>query len=177
LQLASLCGQPLERSPGTEAVFEPGGKLQHAVGRATERTVRQHLRDTVLAIERARTARARRSDPESALEIWQGLIAGRWSLLEQFDRDGRRYLIVHRNDPATPDPRGLTLRECQVLAYALIGHSNKLIGYELGLNESTVAYHVKHACKKLGVTSRVELVQRYSHLVPTPTVAPLQSKS
>jgi hypothetical protein len=73
-----------------------------------------------------------------AVEIWRGLVAGLWSLVDHIDTDGRRYLVAHRNDPTTPDPRALTERERQVVAYADLGQSNKLIAYQLGLSVSTV---------------------------------------
>ena len=78
---------------------------------------------------------------------------GRWSLVDHFDSNGRRYLMAHRNDPDTPDLRGLTLRERQVVGYAGAGHSNKIIAYELGLTLSTVAGHLARARAKLGLPS------------------------
>jgi DNA-binding NarL/FixJ family response regulator len=84
-------------------------------------------------------------------------VAGRWTLLDHFDRDGRRYLLAHRNDPDAPDPRALTLRERQVVGYVALGQSNKLIAYELGLSASTVGVLLKTAAAKLGARSRTEL--------------------
>jgi FixJ family two-component response regulator len=37
------------------------------------------------------------------------------------------------HDFRLPDPRRLSRRERQVVAFAAIGHPNKLIAYELGL--------------------------------------------
>jgi hypothetical protein len=53
------------------------------------------------AIDRARS-RAR-SNEDEALELWQGLVAGRWSLVEQFDSDGRRFLVARKNDPVVAE--------------------------------------------------------------------------
>jgi DNA-binding CsgD family transcriptional regulator len=69
--------------------------------------------------------------------------------------------VAHRNDPQAPDARALTLRERQVLGYAALGHSNKLIGYELGLHPSSVARHLRDAGTKLGARSRVQLIRRF----------------
>jgi DNA-binding NarL/FixJ family response regulator len=91
----------------------------------------------------------RRRDPLEAVEVWRGLVAGLWSLVDHYDTDGRRYLVAHRNDPTTPDPRGLTERERQVVAYADLGQSNKLIAYQLGLSVSTVAVLLARAREKL----------------------------
>jgi len=35
----------------------------------------------------------RKRDPEEALRLWQGLIRGRWTLIDWFDTDGRRFVL------------------------------------------------------------------------------------
>ena len=77
------------------------------------------------------------------------VVAGRWSLVERFDSDDRRFLVAHKNDPSNRDPRGLTERERQVLGYAELGRLNKLIAYELGLSPSTVGVILATARTKL----------------------------
>jgi hypothetical protein len=134
---------------GGEAVLCPDGKLEHAGEAAKGNAARAALRDAVLAMDRARGP-LRRTDPDEALAVWRGLVAGRWSLLDRFDSDGRRFIVAHRNDPEAPDLRGLTLRERLVYGYAALGHSNKVIAYELGLSTSTVAKHLGRARTKLG---------------------------
>ena len=136
-----------------EAVLHPDGRVAHAVGPATSRSARDRLSTAARAMDRARGP-LRRRDPDEAVEIWRGLVAGRWSLIDHFDSDGRRYLVAHRNDPTTSDPRALTERERQVLGYADLGRSNKMIAYELGLSPSTVAVLLGRARAKLnGVKS------------------------
>jgi DNA-binding CsgD family transcriptional regulator len=55
----------------------------------------------------------------------------------------------------TPKPAaGLTTREMQILALVAAGNSNRAIGAELFLSEHTVARHVQHILRKLGVRSR-----------------------
>jgi hypothetical protein len=131
-----------------EAVLLPNGRLEHAVGPATSAAARENLSVAARAIDRARGP-LRRRNPSEAIETWRGLVAGRWSLVDRFERDGRRYLVAHKNDPATRDPRGLTERERQVLGYADLGRSNKLIAYELGLSASTVGVILMNARAKL----------------------------
>ena len=86
-------------------------------------------------------------------------MAGRWSLVDRFERDGRRFIVARSNEHALPDPRALTPRERAVVHLAALGKPNKLVAYELGLADSTVASHVANAMRKLGVSTRVELVE------------------
>jgi len=139
---------PMDRQPTSEAVLDPDGRLQHAELPAQSHRARSALRQAVQALDRARGS-LRRENPEDAVAYWQALVAGRWSLLDHFDSDGRRFVVAHRNDPSAPDSRGLTLRERQVLAYEALGHSNKVIAYELGLSLSSVSTHLARGRAKL----------------------------
>jgi DNA-binding CsgD family transcriptional regulator len=135
-----------------EAILRPDGKVEHAEEPAKLESARVALRRAVLSFDRARGT-LRRRDPEEALALWQALVSGRWSLIEHFDSDGRRFVVAHRNDADVPDMRGLTLRERQALAHAALGHANKVIAYELGLSPSTVAGHLAGARRKLELAS------------------------
>jgi DNA-binding NarL/FixJ family response regulator len=145
-----------DATQGAEAILEASGAVAHATAAAAPRSTRDALRAAVLAADRARGPLRRRA-PDEAVEAWRGLVTGRWTLLDHFDGDGRRYLVAHRNDPDAPDPRALTLRERQVVGYVALGQSNKLIAYELGLSASTVGVLLKNAAAKLGARSRTEL--------------------
>jgi DNA-binding CsgD family transcriptional regulator len=138
-----------------EAVLTPGGKVEHATGPAQSRTARQALRDRAVAIDRARSRRGGRSD--DALELWKGLVSGRWSLVDRFDSDGRRYVVALRNDPAVTHPRALTLRERQSGGLAGMGYPNKLIAYALGVSPSNVSATLRNVLRKLGLRHRSEL--------------------
>jgi DNA-binding CsgD family transcriptional regulator len=140
---------------GAEAIVTPAGAVQHAEMPAQSADARDSLRDAAKAIDRARS-QARANDDE-ALELWQGLVFGRWSLIDRFDSDGRRFLVARRNDPEVPDPRALSLRERQVLAYAAMGHPLKNIAYALGLSGSTVSLLRKRGMRKLGLSTQAEL--------------------
>lgn len=141
-----------------EAVGTADGRIVYAEGAAKAATHREALREAARAVDRARGARRRR-DPDEALALWRGLVAGRWTLVDRFESDGRRCYVAHRNDPAVPDPRALTLRERQVAALAALGDSDKRIAYALGLARSTVASSLASARRKLGVHSRAALIQ------------------
>jgi DNA-binding CsgD family transcriptional regulator len=155
-------GIRLQRHAGTiddrevEAVLEPDGRLVHAGDEVTSDD-RDQLRALARDLDRIRARRAGSAD--EALAIWQGLMAGRWSLVDQFDSDGRRFLVARRNDPDSPGASHLSRRQRQVAFYASLGLSNKSIGYALGLAESTVATHLAEALARLGLSSRNEMVQ------------------
>lgn len=52
----------------------------------------------------------------------------------------------------------LTGRERQVLGFLIKGHSNKVIGRALGVQEVTVKLHIRKLLKRLGVTNRTQAV-------------------
>lgn len=99
-----------------------------------------------------------------SIDDWKGLVSGRWSLLDRFERDGRRYVVAQENMPYAPGPDALSTRETQVLGYAALGHHNKLIAYDLGISHSTVRVLMARAASKLGARSREEAVERFRAL-------------
>jgi DNA-binding CsgD family transcriptional regulator len=154
-QLGTLDGEPIE------AIFDGGGNLHEARNAATSKTARELLRAAVRQAESARSAKGRRN-PDEALDAWEALIRGRWSLVDHFDSDQRRFVVAVRNDPRFPDPRGLSLRERQVAAYAGLGRSAKEIAYLLGAPAASVENSLRRAQTKLGLRSRVELTQFFA---------------
>jgi DNA-binding CsgD family transcriptional regulator len=137
-----------------EGVLTTDGKLQH--GEAAAVAAREALRRAVLALERARGP-LRRRDSDGAIAEWRGLIEARWSLIDHFESDGKRYLVARRNEPRVAGFDALSIRERQVVGYVGFGHSNKLIAYELGISHSTVRVLVARSMAKLGAKSRAEL--------------------
>jgi DNA-binding CsgD family transcriptional regulator len=163
LRLRRRLAKLADPSSHAEAILSPSGAVLHAEAAAVPRTAREALRDAAVAIDKAR-GRLRRADPDSALQMWRALTDGRWSLIDRFDRDGRRFMVAHRNDATTRRLRALSAREHQVASYAAMAHSNKLIAYELGLSMGTVSSHLRAALAKLGLRSRVELVRLGTNL-------------
>lgn len=141
-----------------EAVFHPSGALADASGEASEAGAREALRRAVVGVDNARSHRGR-SDPDDALTLWRGLVAGRWSLVDRFDRDGRRFLLAVKNPPSDRTRPGLTPLELAVVEYLAFGHSQKLIAYELGLSAPRVNQLATSACKKLGLKSRLDIAR------------------
>jgi DNA-binding CsgD family transcriptional regulator len=162
-RLAHVAAPPKDQEPldAADAILEPNGKLAHALGEAKGRSARKALRDAARSMDRARGS-LRGREPDDAVAAWRALVNGRWSLVDHFDRDGRRYLIARPNAPGTRAHAALTEREREVVSYAALGHANKLIAYELGLPESTVSTELSRAAKKLGARSRLELVRMFA---------------
>jgi DNA-binding CsgD family transcriptional regulator len=137
-------------------VFEPDGRLVDVARSARDAVALAALRDRIVTIDRARAGQ--RDDWRATTEAWTGLLDGRWSLVDSFDREGRRYYLAYANAPAVSHDV-LSEREAQVAYAAALGHSNKLIAYALGISASTVATHIKSAAHKLGLATRLELIR------------------
>ena len=148
----------LSRHPGVEdaeGIFRADGReVQLGRPAIAEREALGHF---IRTLDKTR-AHDYRSGDSSTLDVWEGLLRGRWSLVEHIDSDGAHFLLAIRNDPDAEGPQTLTRREAQVASYAAQGHMNKEIAYELGLAISTVASHLSNALHKLGLKSRTELV-------------------
>ena len=145
-----------------EAIFDARSfRLTDAVGPAQQSGATRKLRDAAIRVDRAR-GKLRRDDPDEALQIWKAMVRGRWSMVDWFDSDERRYVLAVPNQPSVTDPRGLTERENQVVGAAVLGHSNKMIAYRLGLSTSRVSTLLRSAMRKLGFRTRNELVSHMS---------------
>ena len=59
-----------------------------------------------------------------------------------------------------PDPPGLTDRETAILRLVATGRTNSAIAHQLQLSPRTVAKHLEHVYRKLGVSSRAAAVAR-----------------
>jgi DNA-binding NarL/FixJ family response regulator len=91
----------------------------------------------------------------------------KWTLLDQFERDGKQYLVAVRDDAACGGLALLSSRERQVVAFAARGLSNKVVGFELGISTSTVGVLLSRASAKLGVRSRRELLGKLQGRLPS----------
>jgi DNA-binding NarL/FixJ family response regulator len=171
LRLRQTLAREVEAPPAPEAVLDTDGRVHHAEGAARSKAHQSTLREAVLAMVRARGDA--RDDGEGALELWQALVAGRWSLVDRFESDGRRYVLARRNPPGARDPRGLSPHERAAVHYLALGHSNKEVAYALGLAEGTIAALAARVYRKLGVRSRPELVERI--FGPSPAAREVQN--
>ncbi len=140
------------------AVLSPTGRLEHGTRAAI--AARAPLGRAAKEIDRAR-GKLRRLDPDEATRLWKTMVCGEWSLVDWYDHDGKRFLLAQENCiPSRPETT-LTLREEQVVACAAMGHTNKLIAYDLGISSGTVSVLLGRAARKLGVSGRVALVRAF----------------
>ncbi|MBS2011975.1 MAG: hypothetical protein JST00_03745 [Deltaproteobacteria bacterium] len=146
-----------------EAILEPGGGVVHAREGAVDE--RAALRRAAVAFDRARARRAQER-PDEALEAFRALVSGRWSVVDVFDTDGRRFLVACKNDPDVPGHALLTRRETQVACYVALGHPLKYISYELGVPIASVGRDVRAAVAKLGLRAPAELVSLLAPFAP-----------
>lgn len=146
-----------------EAVIDTDGKVVDATGPAKSESARQRLRSAAVAIDKAR-GRLAREQPDEAVALWRGLVAGRWSIIDVTDTDARRYWVARRNEPAIAEDLRLTRRESQVVAMAAMGLSDEMVAYSLGLAEATTRTHLRRGMKKLGVQHRAELMALHAAL-------------
>jgi DNA-binding NarL/FixJ family response regulator len=127
------------------------------------------LVEAVCALERAR-ARLRETDSDEPVTAWRSSARARWSVVDEFDLDGRRYVLACRKAPKTNGPEVLTAREREVLSLAIKGHAPKVIAYELGVAPSTVRVHLTNASRKLDVRTHHALLTKYRNwLLRQPT--------
>jgi DNA-binding CsgD family transcriptional regulator len=154
---ALLSRTPTGNDAAVEGVFAPDGKLLDLRGDALGK--RETLVDAVRRVERAKL---RNAAPEERLELWTALVEGRWSIIESTESDGKRTMLACRNTPRTAHLRALTDREKTVAEYVSLGHALKYIAYELGVAIATVAADLDSALKKLGLTSRAELIRLFA---------------
>lgn len=102
-----------------------------------------------------------------SLLLFPGLISGRLSAVER--KIGSRRVIYFLENPPQRQPlQALSAREHDVLSLVCQGHSSKATAYALGVAESTVSVSLERAAKKIGLSSRLELVRVAAMLTRDP---------
>ncbi|HKY63281.1 MAG TPA: LuxR C-terminal-related transcriptional regulator [bacterium] len=131
----------------------------HSMETARLRAARALLRADLGRLE----DEARSLPPEEAALWWQGLAANQVAPIDFFDRGSKRYVLLPLNGPGsdTVAARPLTAREREIVGRVAAGDANKVIAFDLGLSVSTVASHLASAMAKLGLVSRVQLVEKF----------------
>jgi len=139
-------------------VLDPDGRLHGAKGKTPAAAERARMQRAVRARERARSRKGRQE--LDLLEDWRSFVEMGLTLIDQFERDGRRWVLAIDNRPAPVGLAKLSEREREVVRQAILGLSNKVIAYNIGLAHSTVRVLLARAGAKLGAGSRTELVAR-----------------
>lgn len=153
-------------APDVDVVIDGGGRIAAAASNCGEPETIEQLRASIRDRDRARSRRGR-ADGIGAVELWTGILEGRWSLVDYFDSDGRRFILVRRNAPHFPTPQALSKLRRQVVFYAGLGFSLKEIAYSVGLPLSTIATHLRVALDHLDFANRAELVRVATTLATT----------
>jgi DNA-binding CsgD family transcriptional regulator len=122
---------------------------------------RYRLAEALAGTVRTRLAAA--TEVEAALA--EALQLGALPLAEEVEAFRRRGGLHAVRPPAAPEPDplakelarfNLTPRERQVLELLVAGASNRIIGRELDMKESTASVHVSNVLRKLGVANRTQ---------------------
>lgn len=150
---------PKNVAVGAQAVLDPNGNVLHAETDACAPEDWAVLRAAVKRLDRVRSSKG--GTPDERLFSWKGLVNARWSLVDHFDSDGKRFVVARSNEPNRDETATLSARERQVLACLAIGHSTRTVAYELGLADATVRVLVLRAVRKLGAGSRQEAIAKF----------------
>lgn len=150
---------PRSDTGGVEAVLRVDGRVEHANGELKEKPLLRHLSAAVGRREWAKSGEAG-NNSDRTVAAWQPMVAARWSLVDAYEKNGVRYVTARENSPVRGGVSLLSAREQQVTSLAALGHSNKLIAYELGLAHSTVRVLFTRAAAKLGARTRAEVIER-----------------
>jgi DNA-binding NarL/FixJ family response regulator len=142
-----------------EAIVDPTGRVEHADGPAKDASKQMTLRRAVRAMDAARSRKAG-SDQGAAIGQWKSFVADRWTMLDHFESDSKRFVLAMENRPKPPSLGLLSQRERQVLSRASLGRENKAIAADLGLAPSTVRVLMARAAAKMGARSRKDLIEK-----------------
>ena len=150
---------PRPECGGVEAVLRVDGRVEHANGALKAKALLRHLSAAVGRREWAKSSEGK-TNGDRTVAAWRPMVAARWSLVDAYERNGVRYVTARENSPVRAGISSLSAREQQVTSLAALGHSNKLIAYELGLAHSTVRVLFARAAAKLGARTRAEVIER-----------------
>ncbi|MFT3924371.1 MAG: LuxR C-terminal-related transcriptional regulator [Myxococcales bacterium] len=144
------------------AVLSSEGKVLHLEGALGESGGSEPLVQHTKVIARLRTQRERFKD--DALQVWNALVDGQWSVVERVDSDGKRLYFAYENAPQSRAYRALTPSEASVLDQSIQGLPGKYVAYSTGLQDSRISELLLSAANKLGFRTRHDLLRVASTL-------------
>lgn len=114
---------------------------------------------TLTSLVRAHESVEQTPSPEA---LWQSISNGGFRIVDWYDHEGRRYVVVRQ---ATSQERlRLTVRQRKALALRAAGCALKVIAIELGVSMSTVAHEVETGLQLLGLESTAALAAVLGHV-------------
>jgi DNA-binding CsgD family transcriptional regulator len=117
----------------------------------------QVLRAAVAERERERNCKRPADTLIACSAIWTKLVSGRWSLIDDYEDGGRRYILAVRND-AYANEFMLSAAEARTIELSVLGRSPKQMVDELGVSISRV-YALRHsALRKLSARSIADVI-------------------
>ncbi len=117
-----------------------------------------------LAIAADQRAAAQGSDC-SATVLWHELAHARWSLVDEFEAEGRRYLIARSLAHTDKPELALDTLDRIILGQRAAGAALKVIAGEVGLSISTVARRLRLAMRRLGLRNAADLAALFRSVV------------
>jgi DNA-binding CsgD family transcriptional regulator len=139
-------------------IVDRRGKVCDCAERLDERTP-EALSHAARDIAEAR-GKMRREDADGAVEAWRTLVQRRFTLVDESPgRGAAGPVAVYENPPVPSAFLSLTEREREVASFLVLGHSTKIIAYELGISDSTVRVLLSRIRMRLGAANRAELLK------------------
>jgi DNA-binding CsgD family transcriptional regulator len=120
---------------------------------------RDRLRSMLESVERT-CADASPTPAEQAqqAEIWEGVSSGTWSIIDHYERLGRRYLFVYKTDAGKSDPLRMTPMQRRALECLSRGRSDSEIAVTLGIKLDAASALVRVIKRKLRMPVRRDLI-------------------
>ena len=134
-----LCSEILARRPGSRVVILSTFLDQNLLHQSLRRGAKAYVLKEVDVVELVRIIRAV-SHGEAGFDSRSAELM--------------RSLVAHRGDVSAPD---LTQREREVVGLLARGLTNREIGTQMFVSESTAKFHVHNVMRKLGVRRRAEV--------------------
>jgi hypothetical protein len=163
------------RPPSREDIVGDGtGRILNGSAQTLGVDGRELFKAAARAYDAERCGRAPDADAE---KVWGELFAGGWTLLESVDTDGKRMLLLRRDEagavkvephPSNPHSGGLDVCEQRALELLARGAAYKVIASELGIAASTAAEVAGRALRRLGFKSRLAFVRSAGGQYATP---------
>jgi DNA-binding CsgD family transcriptional regulator len=150
VEAASKLRQAIRRHEGCTQAAYPMIPHGHPM------TPQQALRYVIDGIECARGEAPQVA--ANAGEIWDGLYAGRWSIVDYYEQHGRRYFFLYRTDAGELDPLRLTPLQRGTLHSLSCGLGDAEIAATLGTKLDAASALVRSVKKKLRIPLRRDLI-------------------